>query len=38
MKKMIKINADTHARLAKLGGKSETFDTIIRRLLDQYVE
>jgi hypothetical protein len=35
LKKMIKINPDTHERLSKLGSKNDTFDDIIRRLLEQ---
>jgi len=35
-KKVIKINSETHARLARLGIKEDTFDTIIRRLLDEH--
>lgn len=32
-KKWIRIEQDTHQRLVELGGKSETFDAIIRRFL-----
>lgn len=33
-KKMIKVNEDTYDRLSKQGNFHDTFDDIIRRLLD----
>lgn len=34
--KVIRIHAETHAKLTKLGIKEETFDSIVRRLIDEY--
>jgi hypothetical protein len=36
--KIIKVSPETHKKLLKLGGKSETFDQIINRLIDAYEE
>lgn len=33
-KKILKISASTHARLERLGAKSDSFDDILVRLLD----
>ena len=34
MKKLIKVDIKTHTRLESLGAKSDTFDDIIKRLID----
>jgi hypothetical protein len=34
--KILKVTIKTHTRLANLGEKSETFDSIINKVLDQY--
>jgi hypothetical protein len=36
MVRTIKISDDTHKLLIEIGGKSETFDDVIRRLIDSY--
>jgi len=33
--KIIKVSFETHQRLANFGKKSETFDEVIERLLDE---
>lgn len=33
--KSIRVSAETYARLAQLGNLSESFDTVIRRLIDR---
>lgn len=35
MKKTLKIEEKTHARLAEYGKKGETFDAIINKILDE---
>ncbi len=37
-KKWIRIEQETHERLVELGGKTETFDEIIRRFLPPKTE
>lgn len=37
MFKTIKIQEETHSKLKMLGSKSETFDNIIKRLLQQNI-
>jgi len=34
--KIIKVEEETHKRLKEIGSKGETFDEIIKRLLDRY--
>jgi len=36
MPKMVRINDDTHEALTKLGSKNESYNDIIRRLIDAY--
>ena len=38
MMKTIRVKEETHSKLSHLGLKSETFDDIIRRLIDIYEE
>lgn len=35
-KTTIKIFRDTHKRLSKIGAKGDSFDTIIKKLLDKW--
>lgn len=37
-KTTVRLYRDTHKRLEKLGTKNESFDTIIKKLLDKYEE
>jgi len=36
MKKTLKINEETHKKLCDLGNKGESFDDIIKRLIEGY--
>lgn len=36
--KIIKVSPETHQSLLKLGSKSETFDDIIKRLIQEHEE
>ena len=38
MLKTIKIKKDTHTKLLELGKKGESFDTLINKLVDSYVD
>jgi hypothetical protein len=36
--KIIKVSPETHKKLVKLGGKGETFDQVIQRLIKEHEE
>ena len=36
--KIIKVSPETHLKLIKLGGKGETFDQVIQRLIREHEE
>jgi hypothetical protein len=36
--KIIKVSLETHRKLVKLGGKGETFDQVIQRLIREHEE